>query len=436
MKCTLICRWILLILVPLTISCVKDEVRYINEEDLLEALNALEDVEAIEITPRNNFSRQFAIDLTLPVDHEDPKGSKFVQRMYLSHTGVKEAMVLNLSGYSGSAKSVSELCGILGANQLTIPHRGYYEAEIEPMNWEALTIEQAAEDNHRIVELMKTIYPGEWISTGVSKGGMTALFLEYHHPEDADVVVAYVAPMISGYPDERITGFVKTEGGTEVQADIRTFQRKLLENRDSTLYYFAEYARVRKLDYTLVDLETALELGVMEYAVYIWQYYGGSPYYFESDHLSIEAMVERWAKVASPNLYADQSSFFGKLFYYQAFTEFGYYDLNTVPVADLLQHTGKDGLMLFLPEGVNLEPEFEKMDDITAWLEKSGEQIIYIYGGLDPYTAAAVNPSTDLDALQIIQPGGTHSTKIESCDERSLIFEKLDAWLETEVVRF
>ena len=344
-------------------------------------------------------------------------------------------MVLKLSGYGGSARSVSELCTMLGANQLYIPHRGYTEATIEPMKWEHLNIEQAAADNHRLVELMKSIYQGEWISTGVSKGGMTALFLEYHYPEDADVVVAYVAPMISDYPDERVNSFVKALGGGEVQTEIRKFQRTLLENRDSSLYYFADYARQLGYSYSYVDMETALELGVMEYAIYIWQYRGGNSYYYEMENISLREMFHRWYSASSPHYYSDQSKEFSNLFYYQAFSEFGYYDLMEEPVADLLQKANKDGLKLFIPDGVSIDPDFEKMDIITSWLESSGERILYIYGGLDPWTACQVSPDEGLDALKVIQPGATHGVKLQECDLKGQVYDKLDEWLETEVER-
>ena len=427
--------FIFLALLLLVFSCKKEEPVEVTEENLLQSLNALEDVSATEITPENSFRRQFAIDLTLPVDHENPGGQTFVQRMYLSHTGLEEPMVLKLSGYTGSARSVSELCPMLGANQIYIPHRGYTEATIEPMKWEHLNIEQAAADNHRLVELMKSIYQGEWISTGASKGGMTALFLEYHYPEDADVVVAYVAPMISGYPDERVNSFVKALGGLKVQAEIRKFQRTLLENRDSSLFYFDEYTQQLGYSYKHVDIETALELGVMEYAIYLWQYWGGNSYFYETENISHREMVGRWYEVSSPGLYSDESREFSNLFYYQAFSEFGYYELMEEPVSDLLQKADKDGLKLFIPGGVSMDPDFEKMDIISSWLESSGEQILYIYGGLDPWTACQVSPDEGLNALKVIQPGATHSIKLQDCDLKDQAYDKLDEWLETDVER-
>jgi len=426
---------ILFLSVILLLSCKKEEQARVTEETLLASLNGLENVIAQELDPVNGYARLFAIDLTLPVDHNNPDGAKFVQRMYLSHTSLEAPMVLHLSGYTGSRSRVIELCATLSANQLHIPHRGYEEALIEPMQWEYLSIEQAAADNHVIVELLKTIYKGEWISTGVSKGGMTALFLEYLYPEDADVVVAYVAPMISGYPDERIWEFVHELGVDTVWAGIREFQRILLENRDSSLHYFEEYADIRNITFTRVDMETALEMGVMEYAIYLWQYRSGDPYFYQTEDITLREIFGRWVRIAYPDYYSDQLQLFSNLFYYQAFTEFGYYDLDDTPVADLLQSADRDGLKLFIPDGVETEPDFAKMDRITEWLESSGERIIYIYGGVDPWTAGAVSPDPELDALRVIQPGANHRVNIQECDDKSLVYDKLDEWLDAPVNR-
>ena len=57
-----------------------------------------------------------------------------------------------------------------------------------------LNIWQAATDHHRIVEALKPLYAGKWISTGASKGGMTSIYHRRFYPGDVDGTVAYVAP--------------------------------------------------------------------------------------------------------------------------------------------------------------------------------------------------------------------------------------------------
>ena len=69
------------------------------------------------------------------------------------------------------------------------------DARPGPTDWQYLNVEQAAEDHHLIVSHFKKIYPGEWISYGVSKNGMTALFHKRFYPEDVQATIAMVAPV-------------------------------------------------------------------------------------------------------------------------------------------------------------------------------------------------------------------------------------------------
>lgn len=53
--------------------------------DLLERLQNLAGVEVTEIAPDGPYVRAFQIDITQPVDHNNPGGQTFTQRAYLSH---------------------------------------------------------------------------------------------------------------------------------------------------------------------------------------------------------------------------------------------------------------------------------------------------------------------------------------------------------------
>ena len=79
--------------------------------------------------------------------------------------------------------------------------------------------------------------------------------------------------------------------------------------------------------------------------------------------------------------------------------------------------------------GVNMIFRPGVMQDVNLWLNTQGEQIIYIYGGIDPWTAAAVNPAGTLDVLKIVQPGANHGVKIYDLDEKNRVIETLERWL-------
>ena len=73
-------------------------------------------------------------------------------------------------------------------------YRFFTPSRPDPADWSKLDIWQAASDQHRIFKALKKIYSKNWISTGGSKGGMTATYYERFYPRDMDGVVAYVAP--------------------------------------------------------------------------------------------------------------------------------------------------------------------------------------------------------------------------------------------------
>ncbi|MGW8265532.1 MAG: S28 family serine protease, partial [Longimicrobiales bacterium] len=197
--------------------------------DILDRLNALPGVVAVEIEPYYGYPRAFQLDITQPVDHNRPNGPSFTQRAYLSHVADSISMVFAPSGYGTTPQSGQELAEILQANCLSVTHRYFPEARPGNPDWRYLDIWQAAQDHHRIVTLFKEIYDGKWVSTGASKGGKTAVFHRRFFPDDVDATVAYVAPFLLSPEDARFEPYLRTRGTPEEREAIYAFQRMLLE---------------------------------------------------------------------------------------------------------------------------------------------------------------------------------------------------------------
>jgi hypothetical protein len=75
------------------------------------------------------------------------------------------------------------------------------------------------------------------------------------------------------------------------------------------------------------------------------------------------------------------------------------------------------------------------MQEVIPWLEGQGQRIIYVYGGIDPWTAAAVQPAGGLDVVKVIQPGANHSLTIGDLDQRELVIQTLERWLNVQIDR-
>src|SRR5262249_56309184 len=99
-------------------------------------------------------------------------------------------------------------------------------------DWSKLTIWQAAADDHCIVRAFRQIYPGRWIGTGGSKGGMAAVYHRRFFPDDVDGTAAYVAPLSLAENDARYVDAVETGDHPQCRQALRDFRRRALSRHD------------------------------------------------------------------------------------------------------------------------------------------------------------------------------------------------------------
>ena len=125
----------------------------------------------------------------------------------------------------------NEVEQILSANNIGVEYRYFGKSIPDSMQWEYLTIEQAAADLHAVNLLFKQLYKGKWFSTGISKGGQTTIYYKYFYPEDIDVAIPYVAPIDNALEDTRIYTFLDTIGTPGMQAEYPRFSGIFIEKR-------------------------------------------------------------------------------------------------------------------------------------------------------------------------------------------------------------
>lgn len=220
-----------------------------------------------EITAIENlegYSESYQLIVNEPLDHKNPQNGSFKHYMYLSHLDFSKPMVIETHGYS-TGNNKSEVSELLNANQIAVEYRFYGKSRPEPLLWEYLTNDQAIADYHDIVVKLKQLYSGKWISTGISKGGETALIYKSKYPNDVDVAMPYVAPLIDSTEDPRTINHTRTIGSTECSDNITAFQRAILKNREAVLQEFQQYATTKKMSFTEVPYAEALEYAVLEF---------------------------------------------------------------------------------------------------------------------------------------------------------------------------
>ncbi|QDE67412.1 multidrug transporter [Myxococcus xanthus] len=363
--------------------------------------------------------RFFVMEYDQPADHARPECQRFKQRLVLLHRSVTAPVVFYTSGYYVSLTAGRrELTTLLAANQLSIEHRFFLPSRPEPADWSQLTIKQSADDFHRVAQAIKQIYSASWVSTGVSKGGETMVFYRRFHPEDVDATVAYVAPLVLG-EDERFPDFQATVGGPELawcREQIHTFQRAVLNRRQEMVALLRNYAVNQGLTYSQLGFERALEHAVIETYFAFWQY--SIPQYcdaFPDDTASSEYMLDiiDWAvglATFSDNSNSGIAPYYP--YYYQASLELGWPKPYEAHLGSLIQHPGTNIAPVYSTPGVPVVFRPQAMQDIEDWLVTHGQRVMFIYGDLDPWTAAAFPLGNAQDSFVFTVPGGNHGSTI------------------------
>ena len=107
--------------------------------------------------------------------------------------------------------------------------------------------------------------------------------------------------------------------------------------------------------------------------------------------------------------------------YYQAYTQVGWYRLNSDHLQDFLVKNKKPSYSYFAPADIPLKFNADAMIDISQWLKENGNNVIYVYGNMDPITACAVEISDKTNAIKIVQQGANHYLKINDLDEKEFL---------------
>ena len=405
-----------------------------NEDELLQQLQAIPGAEVEEIPPIPGYHRTFRIFLTQPLDHDNPAGKTFRQKIYLCHLNNDRPMVLGTEGYQVYHPTQYEISAILNANQLIVEHRFFNDSRPDSLDWQYLTIQQAADDHHRNVAVFKSIYPGKWINTGASKGGQTALFHRRFYPNDVDVTVAYVAPIPMSFTDPQLDAFLASVGDAACRDKIVHFQRLLLQHREEMLPLLQRWAETKEQAFS-IGVPVAFEYAVLEYPFSFWQSAGSDCPSIPEIWGDPEAMFAHFGAVVPFSLYTDSGIARFRPFFYQAASELGYYGYRTEHLQDLLQAVPNPDNHIFTPP--NSMPVYrpEVMQDIRNWLVHQGNNIIYIYGELDSWSGAGIVPGPETNALRMVNPGGHHATRIAdfSPEDQAKIFQTLEVWLDMKV---
>ncbi|WAS90215.1 S28 family serine protease [Nannocystis punicea] len=404
-----------------------------GDVDILEQLTAIDGLWVDELpTPIAGY-RLFTMLYEQPADHDAQGGPSFNQRMTLLHRDVDAPLVIVTAGYNINTKqaALGEPATMVGANQLTVEHRFFEESRPSMADWTKLDIRQAASDHHRIAAALHPLYPGRWLATGASKGGLAALYFRRFFPDDVDGTIAYVAPYSREESDPRYGDFLATVGDEACRQALRDVQREVLLRRSAMLERMAAVDAT----YTLFGVDEVLETAALDLPFAFWQYQSAS--LCASVPTAVASDDEVWAflkKVSEPSSDADLLRV--EPYYWQAATQLGGVQCDESGVADLLLFPGFNEARNFIVPGPGKTPgpyDPAAAQDVADWLASAGERLLFVYGESDPWTAGAFELGDAVDSYLFTAPGTNHGALIADLDDadRAQAVAAVEAWAGT-----
>jgi len=369
-----------------------------------------------EPAPAPGF-RFFFLSYRQPVDHRNPDGPTFEQRLQLLHRATDRPMVLHTTGYDMPEYAFrDEPTRLIDGNQISVEQRFFTPSRPEPADWTKLNIWQAATDHHKIVGALKTLYKAKWISTGASKGGMTSVYHRRYYPRDVDGVVAYVAPNdANNKNDQAYNDFFANVGSTPAcRTALEELQHEALSRRTEMVNLYDAYAAENGLTFTKVfgTTDKAFEMTVLDTEWGFWQYSSeakceGLP----GKTSTTQEIFNAIDSIAGFSFYADQGILPYAPYFYQAAGQLGWAHLKFPHLKGLLHYPGLYQANSSLPAELRTKYDQWPISDVDKWVSKDAGQMLFVYGSNDPWGAEPFHPSGN-DSYTFTVSGGNHGSDI------------------------
>ncbi|MFG2298671.1 S28 family serine protease [Streptomyces sp. NPDC048603] len=333
---------------------------------------------------------QTVLDLSYrqPVDHRRPGGDSFEQRLTLVHKSVRRPVVLYSSGYDlGSApQRPAEPTELLDANQITVEQRFFGTSKPAVTDWSKLTIWQAASDHHRIIGALKRVYGGPWISTGGSKGGMTAVYHRRFYPDDVAGTVAYAAPNnTDDRDDSAYDAALERVGTAECRAALKTAQREALIRRAAMTERYARWAETGKAGFEIIGgVDRAFELAVLRLPLMFWMHQPAGGCAAVPTTAATDDALYAWVDgVTRLSVYADPTLAAYTPYFHQLGTELGYPHFAAPHLEGLLRYPGIQEVRSYVPRDIPLRFRPAAMADVDRWVRHRGGSLMFVNGEND-----------------------------------------------------
>lgn len=405
--------------------------------DKMAAIPAISGVKELKST---EFKEKYEIMFNHPVDRNVASAGRFDQRVYVFHRGFDRPTIVVTEGYgaayAANERYCEELSRYFDTNIIFCEYRYFLESTPKPCNWDYLTVDNSLWDLHEVVTAFKTIYPGKWISTGVSKGGQTTMFYRSYYPDDVDISVPYVAPLNKSLEDGRHEPFIAKKVATsEARQKVLDYQIGLFKRKAEILPYFEQSCKEKGYTFR-APVEDIFDYWILEFSFAYWQWGTKMEDLPSVTQASAKELNDKMFSYNDPSYF--QSDTYYKSFNVQAARELGYYGYDIKPFKKYMSVKSTKNYMrrLMLPASLeNIKFDKTLYKHVVKFLKENDPKMLYIYGEYDPWSATGVcqwlDTSNKKNLKIYVQPGGSHSSRIGNMPEamREEILATIGAWL-------
>lgn len=431
-------RSLYVILVILSIvSCKTAQIPVENTRTLstFEKLASIDNVVKIEKRASvSHFDENYEIWFKQPVDHNDASKGTFNQRVLLGFENDTLPVIVELQGYGIYSERAGELASHYNANQLTIEHRYFNDSRPKEINWNTLTIENAAKDQAQIIDAIRdAIYPkAKFVTTGISKGCQTTMAHRKFFPNNVDASVCYVGPLNFEREDPRVYSFLKNVGTASDRKKIQDFQELCFKNRAALLEKMKAVAKEKEMTWEF-GVEKAIDYTILEYSFAFWQW--GIPVSIIPDaSASVDDLYKHLIDVVGYGFFERKAVDDLQPYFWAALTEQGIYGYETAPFKKYLNTDEVYKFDWAFPDGITKKFDPKPMQEIKNFLDNDAEKMLFIYGEYDAWSATAITlfgNASLRDMYIFTRKKGDHRTRIRSFEdtEQKRIYSIIDGWL-------
>ncbi|OUR98374.1 aminopeptidase [Flavobacteriales bacterium 33_180_T64] len=401
-----------------------------------EKLAAIENVVSIEKRKQtSHFNENYEIWFEQPIDHNDASKGAFNQRVFLGFESPSLPVIVELRGYGIGTERAGELAAHYSANQLTIEHRYFNNSRPNTIDWNTLTIENAAKDQTAIINSIRNVlYPeAKFITTGISKGCQTTMAHRRFFPNNVDASVCYVGPLNYKREDPRVYQFLKTVANQKDRDKVIAFQELCFKNRAALLQIMKDEALNKNMSWEF-GVEKAIDYTILEYSFAFWQW-GISLENIPNQEVSLETIYTHLIDVVGYGFFEEKAVNNLQPYFWAALTQQGIYGYETAPFKNYLNTEVIYKFDWAFPEGISKSFELKPMQEIKSFLDNSAEKMLFIYGEYDAWSATAVelsNTAQKRELYKFVKPKGDHKTRIKSftTTNQKSIYDIIDKWIQ------